>query len=91
MHSLTLADLCGETALDGGDGSAGAARVAGDEVEAVFSLVELGVGGAAGLACDVFDCVDVSKMLSVLDNNDECAHQYTVSGRSQSASAGNDP
>ena len=54
-HSLSLANLCGETGLDGSNGTSGAAAVAGDEVESVLSLVELGIGAAAGLAGDVFD------------------------------------
>lgn len=55
-HSLSLADLCGETGLDGSDGTSGTAAVAGDEVQSVLALVELGIGAAAGLAGDVFDC-----------------------------------
>lgn len=55
-HSLSLADLCGETGLDGSDGTSGTAAVAGDEVQSVLTLVELGVGAAAGLAGDIFDC-----------------------------------
>ncbi len=41
---LSLSDLGGETRLDGGDGSSGAAVVAGDEVQAVLALVKFGVG-----------------------------------------------
>ena len=55
-HSLSLADLCGETGLDGSDGTSGTAAVAGDEVQSVLTFVELGVGAAAGLAGNVFDC-----------------------------------
>lgn len=55
LLSSSLADLGRETSLDGSDGTAGAARVAGDEVESVFSLVELGIRGAASLAGDIFD------------------------------------
>lgn len=55
-HSLSLADLGRETGLDGGDGTSGTAAVAGDEVQSVLTLVELGIGAAAGLASDVFDC-----------------------------------
>ena len=55
-HSLSLADLCGETGLDGSDGTSGTAAVAGDEVQSVLTLVELGIGAAACLAGDVFDC-----------------------------------
>lgn len=51
-----LADLSGETSLDGSDGTSGAARVACDEVETVLSLVEFGIGGAASFASYVFDC-----------------------------------
>ncbi len=58
-HSLTLsssaADLSTETGLDGGDGTTGSARVAGNEVQTVLSFVELCVGTAAGLASDVLD------------------------------------
>ena len=52
---LALADLGRETSLDGGDGTPGTARVAGDKVKSVLSLVEFGVWGAAGLAGNVFD------------------------------------
>ena len=55
-HSLSLADLCGETGLDGSDGTSGTAAVAGDEVQSVLTLVELGIGAAAGLTSDVFNC-----------------------------------
>lgn len=58
-QSLTLsssaADLSTETGLDGGDGTTRSARVAGNEVQTVLSLVELCVGAAAGLAGDVLD------------------------------------
>ena len=57
-HSLSLADLCGETGLDGSDGTSGTAAVAGDEVQSVLTLVELGIGAAAGLAGDVFNYWD---------------------------------
>lgn len=50
----TLADLGGETGLDGRDTTSGTAFVAGDEVETVFSLVEFCVWGSAGLAGDIF-------------------------------------
>lgn len=56
MLSSSLADLGGKTSLDGSDGTPGAARVASNKVKSVFTLVELGVGGAAGFAGDVFDC-----------------------------------
>jgi hypothetical protein len=55
-HALSLADLGGETSLDGSDGTSGTAAVAGDEVQSVLTLVELGIGAAAGLASNVFDC-----------------------------------
>lgn len=55
LHLLSLADLGGETSLDGGDGTTGAAVVAGDKVQTVLGLVELGIGRLAGLAGDVFD------------------------------------
>lgn len=54
LLTLALADLGRETRLDSRDRAAGPARVAGDEVETVLALVELGVGRAAGLAGDVF-------------------------------------
>lgn len=53
--SLSATDLSTETSLDGRDGTTGSARVAGNEVETVFTLVELGVGTAAGLAGNVFN------------------------------------
>jgi hypothetical protein len=55
-HALSLADLGRETSLDGSDGTSGTAAVAGDEVQSVLTLVELGIGAAAGLASDIFDC-----------------------------------
>ena len=54
LDSLSLADLGGETSLDGCDGPSGTARVAGDEVESVLALVELRVGRAAGFAGNIF-------------------------------------
>jgi hypothetical protein len=54
-HTLSLADLGGETSLDGSDGTSGTAAVAGDEVQSVLTLVELSIGAAAGLASNVFD------------------------------------
>ena len=53
--TLSAADLSTETSLDGRDGTTGTTRVAGDEVQTVFTLVKLGVGTAAGLAGNVFD------------------------------------
>ena len=53
--TLSAADLSTETGLDGGDGTTGSTRVAGNEVQTVFTLVELGVGAAAGLAGHVFN------------------------------------
>lgn len=53
--SPSAADLSTETGLDGSDGTTGTARVAGDEVETVFALVEFGIGAAAGFAGDVFN------------------------------------
>jgi hypothetical protein len=55
-HALSLADLGRETSLDGSDGTSGTAAVTGDEVQSVLTLVELGIGAAAGLASNVFDC-----------------------------------
>lgn len=55
LHLLSLADLGGETGLDGGDGPAGSARVASDEVETVLSLVEFGIRRSARFAGNVLD------------------------------------
>lgn len=86
--ALSAADLSTETSLDGGDRTARSARVAGDEVQTVLSLVELGVGAAAGLAGDVFDW-------NMLDKKErrglEDTHQYTDAGRTRYPSVGNDP
>jgi hypothetical protein len=56
LLSSALADLGRETSLDGRDGTSGTARVAGDEVETVLTLVELCIRRAAGLASNVLDC-----------------------------------
>jgi len=56
LLSSALADLGRETGLDGRDGTSGTARVAGDEVETVLTLVELCIRRAAGLASNVLDC-----------------------------------
>ena len=40
-----------------------AAVVAGDEVQTVLTLVELGVGRLAGLASDVLDCKFPSQLM----------------------------
>ena len=53
--TLSAADLSTETGLDGRDGTTGTARVAGDEVQTVLTLVELSVGTAAGFAGNVFN------------------------------------
>jgi hypothetical protein len=53
--TLAAADLATETGLDGGDGTTRSTGVAGDEVQTVLTLVELGVRAAAGLAGNVFD------------------------------------
>lgn len=53
--TLAAADLATETGFDGGDGTTRSTGVASDEVQTVLTLVELGVGAAAGLAGDVFD------------------------------------
>ena len=57
LLSSALADLGRETGLDGRDGTSGTARVAGDEVETVLTLVELCIWRAAGLASNVLDCL----------------------------------
>lgn len=44
LHLSPLADLGGETSLDGSDTATRSAVVAGDEVETILTLVELGVG-----------------------------------------------
>lgn len=54
--TLPAADLSTETVFDSSDRPSGTAGVASNEVKTVLSLVELGVGAAAGLAGDVFDC-----------------------------------
>jgi hypothetical protein len=53
--SLSAADLSTETGLDGGDRPTRTAGVAGNEVQTVFTLVEFGVGAAAGFAGNIFD------------------------------------
>lgn len=65
-HTLSAADLGTETGLDGGDGTTGSAGVASNEIETVLSLVELGVGAAAGLACDVLDNIATQNRLDTL-------------------------
>lgn len=55
LHLSSLADLGGETSLDSGNTSSGAAVVTGDEVKTVLTLVEFGIGGFAGLAGDILD------------------------------------
>ena len=55
--TLSAADLGSETGLDSSDRATRSARVASNEVETVFTLVEFGVGAAAGLASDVLDNV----------------------------------
>jgi hypothetical protein len=56
LLSSALADLGRETGLDGRDGTSGTARVAGDEVQTVLTLVELCIRRAAGLASNILDC-----------------------------------
>ena len=56
LHLPSLADLGRETGLDGRDTASRTAVVASDEVQAVLALVELGIGGLAGLASNVLDC-----------------------------------
>ena len=58
LHLSSLADLGGETSLDGRDGATRAAVVAGDEVQTVFTLAELCVGRLASFAGDVLDWKD---------------------------------
>ncbi len=55
LHLLALSDLGRETSLDGRYRTSRTAGVAGDEVETVFALVQLCVGGLARLAGDIFD------------------------------------
>jgi hypothetical protein len=56
LLSSALADLGRETGLDGRNGTSGTARVAGDEVKTVLTLVELCIRRTAGLASNVLDC-----------------------------------
>lgn len=66
LHSFTLADLRRETGLDSRDGPPRATAVAGNKVETVFALVELGVWGATSLASHVFHCKSLlTRMLPV--------------------------
>jgi hypothetical protein len=55
LHPLSLADLSRETGFDSRDGATRLAGVAGDEVQSVFALAELGVAGSTGFAGYVFD------------------------------------
>lgn len=57
---LPSSDLATETSFDSGDTSSTAARITGDEVQAVFSLVEFGVGAATRFAGNVFNYMSVS-------------------------------
>ena len=57
--TLSAADLSTETGLDSSDGTTRSARVAGDEVQTVLTLVEFGVGAAAGFASDIFDWMKI--------------------------------
>lgn len=66
LHLLSLSDLGSETRLDGLDGTTGTARVTGNEVQTVLSLVELCVGGTAGLARDVLEDVFPENVLDLL-------------------------
>lgn len=54
LLSTSLANLCRETGLDGGNTTTGTTRVAGNEVQSVLSLVEFSIWGSAGLAGNVF-------------------------------------
>ena len=53
--TLSAANLSTETSLDGSDGTTRSTRVAGNEVQAVFSFVEFSVGAAAGFAGNIFN------------------------------------
>lgn len=66
LLSPPLADLCRETRLDSRDGTPGAARVAGNEVQAVLALVELGIGRPTRLAGHVLDNVAAQHVLDLL-------------------------
>jgi len=66
LLSATLADLGGETGLDGSDTTSGLAFVAGDEVETVFTLVEFRVWGAAGLASYILHDVSTQNVFDLL-------------------------
>ncbi len=55
LHLFSLADLGRETSLDGSDTATRAAVVAGDKVQTVLALAELGVGRLASFAGDVLD------------------------------------
>lgn len=65
-HTLSAADLGTETGLDGGDGTTGSAGVASNEIQTVLSLVELGVGAAARLACDVLNNIATQNRFDTL-------------------------
>jgi hypothetical protein len=54
--------LATETGLDGCDGAPTATGVAGHEIETILSLVQVGIGTAAGLAGDVLDCRKSTKL-----------------------------
>jgi hypothetical protein len=55
LHPPSLSDLGRETGLDSSYASPGTARVAGNEVETVLSLVELRIRRTACLASDIFN------------------------------------
>jgi hypothetical protein len=55
LHLSSLADLGRETSLDSGNTSSRTTVVAGNEVQTVLTLVELGVRRFAGLASDILD------------------------------------
>jgi hypothetical protein len=52
---LSPTDLSTETCLDSCDRTSRSAGVAGNEVQTVLSLVELGIRASAGLASNVFN------------------------------------
>jgi hypothetical protein len=61
-----LANLCRETSLDSGDGAPRSARVAGNKIQTVFALVQIGIGRATRFARDVFYNVPPEHILDLL-------------------------
>jgi len=66
-HTLPspLANLSRETVFDGRDGTTRSARVAGDKVETILSLVEFGIGRTASLARYVFHDISSQDILNL--------------------------